>query len=304
MTFVLSLNTIDMKKVNPSILITGATGTVGSEVVKQLLKDRVPVRILTRSAEKTSAFDLPGVEVHVGDLADSNSLSRALGGIETAFLLTNSSQNAERLQMNFVEAGLKSGMRHIVKLSQFGANTSSPVRFLRYHASVENAIVESGINYTFLRPNLFMQGFLRLSPLIRQGRFFAPIADARVSIVDVRDIAAVAARTLCEASHYNKAYSITGAKALSHNEIAATITHVTGHRVEFQEMPAQKMKNLLLSAGFPVWQADGLLEDYAHYNRGEAEEVTDAVQTVTGRHARSFDEFVSDHIETFVPGQV
>ena len=180
------------------ILVTGATGSNGSEILKLLAARGVGVRALVRSVDKAKGFaDLSGIEIVVGDFDEPTSLERALQGIERAFLLTNSTERAEEQQLAFVAAAKRKGVRHIVKLSQFAADEASPVRFLRYHAAVERAIRESGLDYTFLRPNLYMQGVLGLAGSIKaQGRFYAAIGDAKVSVVDVRDNAIVAVAAL------------------------------------------------------------------------------------------------------------
>ena len=119
--------------------------------------------------------------------------------------------------MRFAELAAAAGVEQLVKLSQFAASEASPVRFLRYHAAVERRIRELGIGYTFLRPNLYLQGFMAFQATIaNQGRFFAPIGDARISAVDVRDIALVAAAVLTQPGHLGKTYTITGPAAVTH----------------------------------------------------------------------------------------
>jgi uncharacterized protein YbjT (DUF2867 family) len=143
------------------ILLTGATGNVGTQLAKKLSALNVPFRALVRSNDNCDFLkSVPQAEIVISDLVDENSLSNALQNIEKAFLLTNSSEQAKQLQLNFVNAAHKAGVKHIVKLSQFAADVNSPVRFLRYHAKVENRIKELEMTYTFLRPNLYMQGLL------------------------------------------------------------------------------------------------------------------------------------------------
>ena len=143
------------------ILITGGSGNVGTELIKILMARGVPFRVMVRSPETTQKMALrASVEVVAGDFNDAATIDRALTGIDRAFLLTPSSEQAEAQQSTFVEAARRGGMQHIVKLSQLAAAEDSPVRFLRYHAAVERVIRASGLQYTFLRPNLFMQGFL------------------------------------------------------------------------------------------------------------------------------------------------
>ena len=152
-----------------------------------------------------------------------------------------------------------------MKLSQFAAEEASPVRFLRYHAAVERRIRELGIGFTFLRPNLYFQALLAFQPMIAaQGHFVAPIGDARVSAVDVRDIAAVAGIALTEEGHDGKTYTITGPAAVTHTEMASVLPTAIGRPVAFIDVPPDAFAGALKAAGVPPWQVDGLVEDYAH----------------------------------------
>lgn len=283
------------------ILITGATGSNGTELTKLLASQGVPARAMVRSGSGAKQIAaLPEVEVVIGDFDDPATLERALRGIEKAFLLTNSTERAETQQRAFVDVARHTGLRHIVKLSQFAADESSPVRFLRYHAAVERAIIESGMAYTFLRPNLYMQGLLGFSESIRsKGKFFAAADGARVSVVDVRDNAAAAAAALTEPGHEGRTYTLTGPEALTHAEMAASISDAAGRPVTFADIPAEAMRDSLLGMGMPPWQADGLSEDYAHYRRGEAAAVTSGVQDATGKPPRAFAAFARDYAAAF-----
>lgn len=283
------------------ILITGATGSVGTQLVKQLAATAIPFKALVRSPESGDLIkSIPNAGIVLGDLADTSGLVKALQGIEKAFLLTNSSAAAEQLQLNFVNAAHEAGVQHIVKLSQFAADLSSPVRFLRYHAAVENRIKELGFTYTFLRPNLYMQGLLAFSEYIKtNGQFYASIGHAAVSAVDVRDIAAIAAIALTQPGHENKTYNITGPEAITHYQMAEVFSRQLGKTVSFVDVPLQQMEGALEAAGFPEWQIGGLLEDYAHYARGEAATVYPAANDATNIPATSFDQFVRDYKTAF-----
>jgi len=283
---------------SPRILVTGATGNVGSEIVKYLSGKGIPFRAMVRSLEK--APKLPGVTFFEGDFNNKISLENALAGVEKAFLLTNSSEFAEEQQLRFVDAALKAGVQHIVKLSQWAADVASPVRFLRYHAVVEQAIRDSGIAFTFLRPNLFMQGLLGFKgTIVGQGQFFGAIGEAKVSLVDVRDIAAAAGEALIHPGHENKIYDLTGPEALSHAQLAEKLSTALGRSVRFADVPPAALRDMLLYVGFPEWQAEGLIEDYAHYHRGEASEVSLGVTDATGLKPRSFEEFAADYAGFF-----
>ena len=133
-----------------------------------------------------------------------------------------------------------------------------------------------------------------------EGRFFAPVGDASVSIVDVRDIAAVAAVALTQNGHAGKTYDITGPEALTHHAMASLLRTALGKTVTFVDIPEAVMREGLLRFGFPEWQADGLIEDYAHYRRGEAAGISTAVKEVTGLAARSFRNFAEDYRQAFL----
>lgn len=282
------------------ILVTGATGSNGTEVVKRLATRNVQVRAMVRDRNRANDIAAPNIEVVEGDFDRPNTLLTALTGVERAFLLTNSSERAEAQQIAFIDAARHSGVKHIVKLSQFAADASSPVRFLRYHAAVEAALRASGMAYTFLRPNLFMQGLLNFrSTIASQSAFYAAVGNAKVSVVDVRDIAEVAVAALTETGHEGKIYDLTGPQALTHAEMADRLSAAIGRRIAFVDISPEAMCDTLLGVGFPVWQADGLLEDYAHYRRNEAATVMSGVHNAIAKEPRSFEAFARDYATMF-----
>jgi uncharacterized protein YbjT (DUF2867 family) len=285
----------------PVILITGASGNNGTEIIKRLSASGIAIRGMVRTRQLREGKTLPNVEFVTGDFDDPETLHRVLEGVDRAFLTTSSSERVETQQLSFVEAARAAGVRHLVYLSQLHAAKNSPVRFLRYHGVVEEAISSSGMAFTHLRPNLYMQGLLGFRSLIAsQGRFFAPVSDARVSIVDVRDIAAVAASALTENRHEGKVYEITGPEALTQVEMASQLSEALGKPITFVDVPEAAMRESLKSFGFPDWQADGLIEDYAHYRRGEAAGVSSGVQDLTGVAPRAFKTFAGDYMREFL----
>jgi uncharacterized protein YbjT (DUF2867 family) len=297
-----------MANSSQTILITGATGSNGIEILKLLAAQNISVRAMVRDIHKAhSMFQAQGyaveqskIELVEGDFDVPETLLTALDGVNRAFLLTNSTERAEAQQLAFVEAARSSHVEQLVKLSQLHANKNSPVRYLRYHAAVESAIEASGMAYTFLRPNLYMQGLLGFRSTIKEkNAFYAAAGAAKISFVDVRDIAAVAVAALTTAGHAGKIYDLTGPQALTHAQIAAQLSLALGHPIAFVDIPPAAMRDAMTAMGMPVWQADGLIEDYAHYQRGEAAAIANGVEDATGTAPRSFNTFAHDYAAMF-----
>jgi uncharacterized protein YbjT (DUF2867 family) len=265
-----------------------------------LSAESVQVRALTRDLGKADIIRLPQVEVVKGDFEDGDSIRRACTGVDRAFLLTNSTERAEEQQTTFTRIAQQSGVRHIVKLSQLYADATLPERFLRYHGVVEAAIRASGLTFTFLPPNLYMQGLLNFRQSIQEkSAFFAAAGQARISAVDVRDLADIAVAALTTSQHDDKIYSLTGPDTLTFVVMAQQLSKALGRTITFVDIPPEAMRAALADLGFPAWQADGLLEEFAMYRRGEAAEVEPGVREALGRPPRSFDEFARDYAPLF-----
>lgn len=184
-------------------------------------------------------------------------------------------------------------------LSQLGAEQDSPVRFLRYHAVVEDRVRETGMDYTFLRPNLFFQGLFAFTRQIAAtGTLSAPIADAVISAIDVRDIAECSAAALLDGSDHFATYTLTGPRAITHTEIADALSRATGRQIQYVDTDPQSF-SVALTGLLPPWQIEGLLEDYAHYRRGEAAQISNAVRELTGHDPRSIDDFARAYKDIF-----
>ena len=277
------------------ILVTGATGTNGIEVLKQLANSGERARGLVRDPLKAQKILPPEVELARGDLDDRQSLLAAMEGVEKVFLLCPVSQKQTELEANVVDAARQAGVSHLVKFSVLHASAKSASQLLRWHAQTEQHIRASGIPFTFLRPNIFMQEILRQAGSIKsQGVFYQPFGpDVRLSFVDVRDNAAVAAKVLSESGHEGKVYELTGPAALTFGEVAEKLSAVAGRKVQYIQISVEQWKQAFAGTGAPQWLIDIVAELYSTFVPANSV-VSDGVQRVLGRPATPFDQFAAD----------
>lgn len=285
------------------ILITGATGTNGQEIVKQLAARGVAVRAMVRNLEKGEPLKAFNAELVEGDFSNPASLDAALKGVDKALMLPPIAPNAVELQRNFIEAAKKAGTAYIVKFSAIGADPNSPMRLGRWHGDAEQMLADSGIAYCTLRPNGFMQNFFAFAPLIaNQGIFTQPGGQSSISHIDVRDISEAIVQTLLnETAHAGKAYTLTGPESLSFDQVADNFAQVLGHPVQYIDQAPEEFKANMLAWGQPEWLADTFNEMFALYRTGWGAEVTEDFTTITGHAPRSFKQFIQDHRQAFMP---
>src|SRR5438105_9776640 len=231
------------------ILATGASGNVGGEVLRQLVAARQPVRAMYRS-QSEAAKAPKGAEAVVADFADTASLERALEGIEKIYLVCGPVPELVKLETNAIEASKKKKIKHLVLNSALGAGTFD-ASFPRWHRQVEKVLEGSGVPYSIVRPNSFMQNVLNFyAPTIRkEGRFYAAMGKARVSFIEVRDIAAVIVKLLTTSGHDRKTYELNGPEAVTYSELAAKISAAAGRPVQpvqYVDLPAAELGKAML----------------------------------------------------------
>ncbi len=281
------------------IVVTGATGHIGSELVRLLSRKDVSVRAVTRDPHR--AQSLPGVDWVKGDLRDTLSLTNLFRGADRMFLLTSNSEDMRTLQVGAIQAARDAGVARIVKGSALGASDHSKSPIGRAHYEVESALQESGMAWTILRPHVFMQNFLDMAATIaREEKIRAASGSGKIPFIDARDIAAVAAVTLTSAGHEGKKYVLTGPEALSYGEIAKIIGAAIGRRVDYVAESPEEARERLVRAGALPWMIESMLA-LAAYQRagGPTAVVSEAVTELLGRPPGSFSQFVRDYISAF-----
>ncbi len=285
------------------ILVTGATGKIGQEVVRQLAAIGVPARALVRDPARASHIRLPGVEIVVGDMEKPETLGAALAGVDRVFLLSPAAREQVAAQGNVIEAAQRAGAAHMVKVSVAGGPDAG-TQIGRWHWTTEKQIEASGIGFTFLRPTLLMQQMLAYAPSITStGTFSAPVGTGEVAIVDARDVAAVAVCALTEEGHDRKIYDLTGPEALSHDAMADQIAAATGKKVSFVHVPPEYYRKQLLALGFERWIVDDMLVLGASLREGYGATVTTTVLDVTKKRPRAFAQFARDYASAFREGK-
>ena len=288
------------------ILVTGATGLNGAELVRRLSARGVAVRALVRNANSTNAAKagelsrLAGVQVAEGDMARPDTLVAALSGIDRAMLISSSDPTMREVQSAFIDAAVRAGVRHVVKLSGIIPDLNSPFRFARMHGEIEQHLEASGMAYTHLRAGEFMHAYFRQVPsIVNRGALSLPMADARIASIDIGDIAEVAADVLTGSGHEGKTYPITGPDALTMTEVAAALTAATGRPIRYVDVPPADAKAAQLAAGMPAYLADGLAELFAERRKGKEATVSLVIQTIFKRRPLSFDHFARRHAAVF-----
>ncbi|MFF1904533.1 NmrA family NAD(P)-binding protein [Kitasatospora sp. NPDC058218] len=281
----------------------GATGATGNALLHSLLALGEPVRALTRTPQQP----LPGlggahpspVEVRYADAGDPDSLRTAFEGASQLFLAMANSPAQVELETRVIDIAAHTGIGHIVKISAPAAEPDSPVAVSRGHHAVETHLRASGLTHTILRPYAFMQNLLRLAPTVAQGVILAALGDAPCNYIDCRDIGDVAAAALTRPGIAGGTYTLTGRQAVSHPELAARLTTLTGREIRYVDLTPDELRDHLVHrAHLPTWLADHVTEiQQLAIDRPEIP--TSTVADILGRPPRTLDAFLSEHGDHF-----
>jgi uncharacterized protein YbjT (DUF2867 family) len=283
-----------------AILVTGATGTVGSEVVKQLASLGQNVKASVHTQSKANKFkDQNGIDTVSIDFYKPETIADAFRHVDRVFLLTPPSPDMTNLYSTLITEAKKNDIKYIVKLSVIGADIEPGITIGRLHRQEEKIIEESGIPYTFLRSGAFMQNFVNFfgQTIREQNAIYLPVGEGKVSFVDVRDIAAAAAALVINnhAQDENKAYDITGQEALSYAQAAEVLSKELGRKISYIDIPEESARKGMKENGMSDWLVDGLLEIYAIIRAGHAAQTTTSIEEITGRKPILFSQFVKDY---------
>jgi uncharacterized protein YbjT (DUF2867 family) len=284
------------------ILVTGATGNTGPQVVQALRARGARVRAFVRDAEKARQLFGDDVELAVGDFADSSSVRAALVGVDAMLLSGADDPRRVDWETNAIDAAAAAAVRRIVKLSTIGAAPGAPVAFWDWHGRIEEHLKASEVPAVILQSSFYMSNLLAAAEQVAgEGRLYAPAGEARVAMIDPRDVGAVAAAALTGAGEDGQTYVITGPETITWGQIAAELSSATGREVEFVDVPDKGGRQGLIAAGLPEFVAEQLVAVFRQLRQGDGEQVTDGVYALTGRRPRSFADFTRDHAQLFMP---
>ncbi len=261
------------------------------------------MRALARSSESSADFP-PPIEAATGDLGDPASLAAAMQGVEQVFLLCGPTPDEVALNRNAIDAARASGVRLVVRSSILASDPESTATFVRNHGESDAYLARSGLAHVILRPNYFAQNVPdSVIPTIDDdGRFYANLGTARISMVDTADVGTVGAVALTNPGHDGKVYDVTGPEALAYDDVASKLSSRLGRRVEYVDVPDAAARSALAGAGLGDWLVDSLVSLFVQYRRsgtdGYAAQVTDTVQELTGKPAHTLDDVLTTALDS------
>jgi uncharacterized protein YbjT (DUF2867 family) len=282
------------------ILVTGATGNVGSRVVNVLRERGMQVRAFVRDPGKAAAMLGDDVDLAVGDFGDPASIRAALDGVSGVFLACANQPRQVEYETRVIDLAQEAGVRRIVKLSALGAEVGSPVAFWDWHGRIEEHLRAAGLPLVILRPAFSMANLLGSAEAIGQtGMMFLPAGGASVSMIDPKDVAAVAAVALTGDEHDGVTYTLTGPEEITFQSVAEDLSAATSRHVQFVSVPDEAARQSMIEQGLPEFVADQIVTVFGFLRQGMQEQTTGTVRALTGREPRGFADFARDHARLF-----
>ena len=281
------------------ILITGASGSVGKVVLQEACRRESSVRAMYRSKEEAAKAP-SGCEAVLADYSGQQSLRNALNGVTSVYVVCSPIPQLVELESHMLDACKEAGVKHVVLNSALGAGDYAK-SFPGWHRKVEDKLKATGMSYTILRPNGFLQNIAAYNaPSIRaQGAFYVAMGDAKVSYLDVGDIAVVAVRALAGGAHAGKTYELNGPEAISNQELAKRISKAAGRTVNYVDIPESAQREAMLGLGMPEWQVTALLELQQYYKQGGGAKTDGLLKTLIERAPMTLDQYLTANAREF-----
>lgn len=284
-------------------LVFTATGQVGSALCSELLLRGHEVAGVTRSDAAAGRLVQRGISPIVGDIRRPEELVAKLDGFDGVFLASSDARDQDSTEMRLIEHLQSIGTAQVVKLSAQSAGMNPPVSFGVQHHNAEQALERSGLSYTILRPTFFQQSLLLMSgDVAKKKAITAPMGKGKTAMVDVRDIASVAAHCLADSKHAGKIYTLTGPAAYGFADVTAKLSELIGVKIGYTSPPAPLARLVMpLLTGMPRWKTTLLVDLMVAIRQGAQEQVTSDVANITGDDPRTLDAFLKEHLASFLP---
>jgi uncharacterized protein YbjT (DUF2867 family) len=281
------------------ILLTGVTGKTGGATASALIDKGAALRALVRDEAKAADLKAAGVELVVGDIADADTVRKALAGAEKAFLTLPNGEHQLANEKQFTDLAKEAGVKHLVKMSSMEAVPDAQTPIPQGHWAAEEYIRASGLDWTMVKPNFFMQNLLASAGMIKEQRKFSlPMGDGTTGLADTRDIGAVCAEVLTGEGHTGQSYEITGPEVMTFYEVAERFSGVLGEKVEYVPMPMDVFRERMTNVLAP-WHLDAVCELFREIDEIGLDHTTDTFRRLMGREPTSLRQFVEDHIALF-----
>jgi uncharacterized protein YbjT (DUF2867 family) len=280
------------------ILLTGATGKTGGETAKALVARGVRPRALVRDAAKAAALAAAGVELVIGDVSDEAAVRKALAGVDKLLVILPNSQRQLELEKKLVDLAREAGVKHIVSSMEAMASATTPIP--KAHWESEEHIRKSGLAWTMIKPNFFMQNLLASArTIVAQKMFSMPMGNGRTAMSDCRDIGAVTAETLAGKGHEGKSYEITGPELLTFSDVADRFSEALGTKITYVAADPAAYRQILQKVLPNEWHANAVAALFGEIAAGGLHYKTDTFQKLMGRPPISLLQFVRDHRAAF-----
>lgn len=279
------------------ILITGATGSIGRELCKQLAQSNIKARAMCRKESQLTEFQQMGLEAVIGDFDNLETLKKAMQGCDRLFLLTTAPNQLKHYKTG-IDVAIESGIKHLVKISAADSNVDANVLWAKENALGDHYLRKKNIAWTILKPTGFMQNFLEAKKGISKGFLQTIIPNGRVAYIDIRDIARVAKIVLTEGNHIGAMYFLTGAEALTYQEVAERLSKSLGYEVKNIIISSDDFRKRLETVGLEDWRINSIIEQEA-VKVGFSLDVTEEVKRLTGEAPISFEQFAKDYKHEF-----
>jgi uncharacterized protein YbjT (DUF2867 family) len=283
-----------------TILITGATGKVSTDVIQSLKGSKSKLRVLVRDEAKGAPFKAQGIEVFVGDLDRARTLAPAFAGVDSLWLLTSPGPRAPDQNSSAIWAARRAGVSHIVRMSAVGAAHNAPTINSRSHALSDTELCASGVPFTIVKPHFFMQNFMMSAQSVaKEGVMNLPLGEGKMGVIDARDIGLFAAHVLTTGGHEGRTYTLTGPASLDMATVTTQLGAALGKAVKYVPTPIEQLGQDLAGMGVDDWMITSSIDYFTAYSNNWGDFVTDDFQRVSGKAPRAFATFARDFAAAF-----